>query len=189
MCGGGGGNEPKEMESKLALAEQAANALQRYGSTFVPLENAYIQDTLNQFGQPAYDRSMAAATTQTAGIYEGGLRDLNRGAFNRGFDPMSGAFQGESNALRSAQARGMGLAGADAGLGNTDAAYQGLANVIKMGQGLQTEAVSGNIERLQSSVDRAGSQAERDFARSSSIQNIAGNAFGMGARYGLGGGG
>jgi len=53
MCGGGG-YEEKEPESKTALARQAANALRRYGEVFIPLENAFIQDSLNSFGDDAY---------------------------------------------------------------------------------------------------------------------------------------
>jgi hypothetical protein len=83
----------------------------------------------------------------------------------------------------------MGLAGSDAGLSYTDAAYQNLGNVIQMGQGLQTQAVSGNIDRMQSSLDRAGSAAKRDFANSQSIASIAGTGAGMAAGYGLGGAG
>lgn len=188
MCGGGGDNRVEELESKMALAQQAAISLQRYGSTFVPLENAFIQDQFDRFGDQAYNDVMGRAATQTSAIYEEGLADLNRGAFQRGYDPTSGAYQGESGALRAAQARGVGLATAGAGLDNTDAAYEGLGNVIAMGQGLQTNAMQGNIDRLQSGLDRATAQAERDFARSSSIQQIAGTGAGMAANYGLGGG-
>jgi hypothetical protein len=186
MCGGGGDTRVAEQESKMALAEQAAVSLQRYGETFVPLENAFIADQFQRFEQPAYDNMMGRASTQASSIYEEGLADLNRGAFQRGFDPNSGAYQAESGALRAAQARGMGLSAAGAGIDNTDAAYEGLGNVIAMGQGLQTNTMSGNIDRLQSGLDRASAQAERDFARSSSIQQIAGTGAGMAASYGLG---
>lgn len=189
MCGGGGDTRVEELESKMALAEQAAVNLQRYGETFVPLENAYIQDQFDRFGEGAYNDMMGRAASQTTSIYEDGLTDLNRGAFQRGYDPTSGAYQAESGALRAAQARGVGLATAGAGLANTDAAYEGIGNVIAMGQGLQTNTVAGNIDRLQSGLDRASAQAERDFARSSSIQQIVGTGAGMTANYGLGGNG
>ena len=185
MCGGGGGSEPKEQESKMALAEQAAISLQRYGDTFVPLENMYIQDTLNRFGDDAYIDSMGRASTGTSAIYEGGMDNLNRGAFARGLDPTSGSYQQESGALRDAQARGMGLASANAGISNTDQAYSGLGNVVRMGQGLQTDAMEGNVALMASGIERAGAQAEKDFAKSSSIQNIVGTGAGMTAAYGL----
>lgn len=187
MCGGGGDNRVAELESKMALAEQAAVNLQRYGETFVPLENAFIQDQFDRFEPEAYNNMMGRASTQASSIYEEGIDDLNRGAFQRGIDPTSGAYQSESGALRAAQARGMGLSAAGAGIDNTDAGYQGLGNVIAMGQGLQTNTMTGNIDRLQSGLDRAQAQAERDFAKSSSIQQIVGTGAGMTAGYGLGG--
>ena len=187
---GGGGDGPEELESKSALAEQAANALRRYGQTFVPLENMFIQDTMDMFDPNASANAMAMAQNQTSSIYEQGLGDMQSAQFNMGLDPTSGRVKKESSALREAQARGMGLAGAGAGIDYTDAAYQGLGNVINMGQGLQTNAMSGNIDRLQSGLDRSGAQAKSDFARSSSLQSIAGTGAGMAyGSYGLGGGG
>ena len=187
MCFGGGGDKPREVESKNALAQQAANALSRYGDVFVPLENMYINDTKAMFADGASDLSMAATQNQTAAIYEQGFGDMRGAQFQMGLDPNSGRALGESNALREAQARGMGLAGSDAGLASTDAAYQNLSNVIQMGQGLQAQAVDGNISRMQGSLDRADSAAQRDFANSQSIASIAGTGAGMAAGYGLGG--
>jgi len=186
MCGGGG-DSPREMESKTALAQQAANALQRYGDIFVPLENMYINDTKSMFADGASDEAMASAQNQTSAIYEEGFGDMRGAQFQMGLDPMSGRAQGESSALREAQARGMGLAGSDAGISYTDSAYANLGNVVQMGQGLQSQAVDGNISRMASSLDRAGAAAERDFAKSQSIASIAGTGAGMAAGYGLGG--
>ena len=183
--GGGDARDPKEAESRLALAQQAAIQYNRYQDTFVPLENMFIDDARSQFDTVNYDSAMGRASTQTAGIYERGLQDMQGAAFNRGFDPSSGAFQGESSALRAAQARGMGLASADAGISNTDRGYQMLGGVVSMGQGLANEAMAGQIDVAQTGVDRATRQAEQDFMRSSSLQNMAGTATGMAAGYGL----
>ena len=187
---GGGGDGPEELESKQALAEQSANALRRYGQTFVPLENMFIEDTQRMFDYEASQSAMAMAQNQTSSLYEQGLGDMSANQFKMGLDPTSGRAQNESSALREAQARGMGLAGASAAIDYTDAAYQGLGNVINMGQGLQTNAMSGNVDRLQAGLDRSGAQAKSDFAKSSSLQSIAGTGAGMAyGSYGLGGGG
>lgn len=183
--GGGSQKDPKEAESRLALAQQAAIQYNRYQDTFVPLENMFIDDARSQFDTVNYDNAMSRASNQTAAIYEQGLADMQGAAFNRGFDPTSGAFQEESSALRAAQARGMGLSAADAGISNTDRGYQMLGGVVQMGQGLANEAMAGQIDVAQTGVDRATRQAERDFMRSSSLQNIAGTATGMAAGYGL----
>lgn len=185
---GGGGGKPEELESKEALAQQAAISLQRYGEVFVPLENQYIQSTLNQFSDQNYDSSMGRAATQAAGVYEEGMADFQNAAMmQRGLDPSMGAYQGESAALRTAQARGMGQAMSDAGMTNTDQAYQGLANIVKMGQGLATDSMSGQMQLAQNQMDRVTAQRDRDFGASSSLRNVAGTVTGMGAgtAYGL----
>jgi hypothetical protein len=186
---GGGGGGPEELESKKALAEQSANALRRYGQTFVPLENMFIEDTKRMLDYDASENAMAMAQNQTSSLYEQGIGDMQAAQFSMGLDPTSGRATKESSALREAQARGMGLAGAGASIDYTDAGYQGLGNVINMGQGVQTNAVDGSINRLQAGLDRSGAQAKSDFARSSSLQSIAGTGAGMAyGSYGLGGG-
>ena len=179
---GGGGGKPEELESKKALAEQAAISLQRYGQIFVPLENQYIQSTLNQFSEQAYQNPMGQAATQAAGAYETGMQDFQNAAMmQRGLDPSMGAYQNESAALRTAQARGVGQAMTDAGLTNTDRAYQGLSNIVKMGQGLATDTMQGSMEVAQNQMDRVTAQAQRDFGASSSLRNVAGTVAGTGA--------
>ena len=183
--GGGDPKDPKEAESRLALAQQAAVSLRRYGETFVPLENMMIADTQRSLQSDAYQAPMTRAVQGTAAIYEPAQADMARGAFRRGIDPGSGAFQGESGALAQAKARGMGLSGADAGITQTDRGLQGLSNVVAMGQGLATDAMSGQIDVAQRSLDRSMAQAQRDFGASSSLQNLFGTAAGMAAGYGL----
>lgn len=187
MCGGGGSNLPEERESQRALAESARFSIQRYGDNFVRLENMMIGEATNYFDNYAtnYASPMGSATTQTAGLYERGINDMQQAGFQRGYDPSSGAFQGESDSLRAAQARGMGLAGASAGVASTDRGYEQLSNVVAMGQGLASQAVQGQVDSAQLGVDRATAQAGQDFMRSSSLQNFAGTATGMAAGYGL----
>ena len=116
MCGGGGGYEEKEPESKLALAQQAAISLQRYGETFVPLENAFIQDNLNAFGESAYKGSMGRASNQVAQMYENQMPDYQKGIFTAGIDPTSGAYQGKIDSIQKAKARSMGQGISAAGI-------------------------------------------------------------------------
>jgi hypothetical protein len=189
---GGGDYEPEESEAKLALAEQAAISLQRYGDVFVPLENQFIESSFRRFDDQAYDSAIGQAQTQAMGLYERAIQDQQSAAFGRGFDPTSGAFQGESEALRAAQARGVGLAGANAGIDNTDQAYAGLTGVVRMGQGLATDAMSGQIDLAQNALDRGNAQARQDFQNISSLRSLAGTGAGIASGYGLnnyGGGG
>ena len=83
---GGGGGGPEELESKKALAEQSANALRRYGQTFVPLENMFIEDTKRMFDYDASENAMAMAQNQTSSLYEQGLGDMQSAQFNMGLE-------------------------------------------------------------------------------------------------------
>jgi len=181
MCGGGGGYEEKEQASKLALAEQAATSLRRYGDVFVPLENAFIQDNLNAFGNEAYQQPMGDAMNQTLGLYEDKLPSYQNQLFQAGIDPTSGAYGGKMDSIYQATARSVGQAGGNAAVGQTDKAYQGLTNVVRAGQGLQTETIQGNVSRLSDSMSLAKTQADADFVKRQGAQNIAGTVVGAGA--------
>lgn len=187
MCGGGGGAEEfDELESKRALAEQAAIQLRQYGEVFVPLENQFIADQQAKFGENQYQDVMGRASTGTTSLYEQGMQNAIQGSISRGFNPASGAFQGESMALREAQARAVGQTAGAAGLGQTDSAYQGLGQVVAMGQGQSSDAMMGNIDRLRGDLDLAEERARMDFNKSQSYKSIVGTGAGMATAGGMG---
>tara|TARA_R110000822_G_scaffold41884_7_gene114428 strand:- start:384 stop:956 length:573 start_codon:yes stop_codon:yes gene_type:complete len=178
MCGGGGGYEEKEPASKLALAQQAATSLQRYGEIFVPLENAFIQDSLNAFGDSGFKAVQGESSTNIASMYEQKLPAYEQEMFQGGIDPTSGAYSGKIDSIRTAQARSMGQGVSQAGIGRTDNAYRGLQNVVRAGQGLQTEVMQGNVSRMNDQMALAGNQAESDFQSRSQTGEIAGTVAG-----------
>ena len=185
MCLSGGGDKPEESEAKLALAETAAVNLKKYGELFVPLENMYIDKAMGSFDDANYGDLMGQASTRASGVYETGVADARNAAFGRGLDPTSGAFTGESDALRTAQARAMGETASDAGLFQTDRGYNRLANVVKMGQGLAGEVQDSYMDLGKNQLSALETQAEKDFSKSASLQNLAGTAAGVGVGYGL----
>ena len=181
--GGGGDTRVRAPESQQALAEQAAINLRRYGEIFVPLENQFMETTMATFDQPNYDRAAGMASTRTAGLYEEGLADFQDAAFQRGLDPSSGAYGAESSALRTAMARGMGTAMADSGMSNTDQGLAGLTAIVRQGQGLQNDAMQGQMDLASNQLGRASSRAQNAFSNNSSIAGAFGTAAGMGAGY------
>lgn len=185
MCGGGGSNLPEERDSRLALAQSSAVMYNRFQNVFGKFEDMAIADATGQFDDRNYNSAMAGASNVAQGIYEQGQQDQTRAIYNRGYDPSSGAAQTESAALATAKQRGMGLSSASAGADNTDRGFQKLAGVVNIGQGLANESMSGRIDLAQTSTDRLSRQAEQDFARSSSLQNIAGTGAGVAAGIGL----
>lgn len=181
---GGDEYEPEESEAKLALAEQAAVMMQRYGDIFVPLENSYIESSFRQFGDQAYDSAMGRATSRAAGLYEDAAQDLLATNIQAGLDPTSGRFQGDSQALMAAKARGVGEAGANAGINQTDAAYGNIANIVRMGQGLASDATAGAIDVANNAFDATRTEALDDFSRISGLRNMAGTFTGGLAGFG-----
>ena len=178
MCGGGGGSDPKEQESKLALAKQAANSLKRYGQIFVPLENAFIQDNLDAFGDQAYESGMGQTNSAVSAMYEEKMPEYQAEIFQGGIDPTAGAYHGKIDSINSAKARSMGQAGANAGISQTDNAYAGLQNIVAAGQGLQTEAMQGNVGRMNDQLALANKQAESYFQKRNATAEIAGTVAG-----------
>ena len=94
------------------------------------------------------------------------------------------------DSIYQAASRSVGQGAANAGLGQTDKAYQGLSNVVRAGQGLQAENIQSNVGRLSNQMDLASDRADKDFATRSSTNNIAGTVAGAGAGiyYNSGGG-
>ena len=173
---GGGDTRVKEPESQQALAEQAAISLRRYGEIIVPLENQFMETTMETFNDQNYADAMGRASSRVAGIYERGLNDFEQTAMNKGIDPSSGRFMAESSALRAAQARGMGTGMADSGMGNTDQGLAGLTSIVRQGQGLET---------ANNQTGRAINQANMDFQNNNSLASVAGTAVGATAGYTL----
>lgn len=182
---GGGDTRVREPESQLALAERAAMDLRRYGGTFVELENSLMDSTNRMFDTFAYNDVMGQAATRSDAVYERGLADFNNAAFQRGLDPSSGAYIAESEALREAQARSRGGAMADSGITNTDQGLAGLANIVQMGQGRETEAMQAQASLARDQLSDITSRAQNQFSRNSSISGAYGTGLGMTAGYAL----
>ena len=123
--GGGGDTRVREPRSQRALAEQAVVASQRYGQIVVPVRNQFMAQTRDFLDNDQnFTNVMGEASTRALGIYEKGFDDFNRAAFNKGNDPGSGAYQGQSKAIRTAMERGVGGAMGDAGMATTDQGFE-----------------------------------------------------------------
>jgi len=191
MCfGGGDADKPEESRAKLAMAEAAAYNIRRYGELYVPVENMAINDAMTSFDLAAdgsqnvdYQSAIGDSVGRANQVYGEGIADTQALAFGRGLDPTSGAFMAESDALRSAQAKAMGEVGTNAGNQVTTGGFQKLENMSALGRGLETKAYDSMSTVAQNEQSALEQQADRDFANSSSVANIAGTAGGI--AYGL----
>lgn len=168
---GGGGKRPNETEEQRALAEIAAQRFNRYKQVFAPLEDQYIQQVFDVRDQGNYETAGGLASAE----FQRGFQTANENAaaqmFQQGVDPSAGAFQGNSAALRRAQAVKQGLGVSGAKVANTDRFYQGLKGVIGMGQGQATNAISGLSDIAQSAQEKANAQAESSFQSNSALRS------------------
>lgn len=182
--GGGGDTRVREPRSQRALAEQAAVAAQRYGQIVVPVRNQFMAQTRDFLDNDQnFTGTMGEASTRALGIYEQGFGDFNRAAFNKGYDPGSGAYQGQSKAIRTAMERGVGGAMGDAGMATTDQGFGRMLGTVMEGQGLQSDTLQGNAALAQSQTRMLGSEAQTAYNRSSALGGAIGMGLGMGAGY------
>jgi hypothetical protein len=179
--GGGSPDRPDESEAYRALAEQSATYFNRYKDVFVPLENQYIQSVFDAGSGAAYQDATDSATSITQAQFDDRIGGLQSGMLAKGVDPSSGRFQaGTADAFEKLGAI-RGLAGADAGLNNTDRFVGGIQNVVKMGQGLASEAMQGQIGLASTAEDKIRSQFATDFADDQQRSQALGTAAGMAA--------
>jgi len=96
----------------------------------------------------------------------------------QGVDPSSGAYEGNSAALRRAQAVGQGLGVSGAKVANTDRFYQGLRGITAIGQGQAADAITGMGDIAKTARENANRDAENSFNSSGMIRS--GVAAGLG---------
>ena len=182
--GGGSAEQPDETPAYRALAEQSAEYFNRYQSVFRPLEDMYIQQVFQADDASQYQKAMDAGSNAAQREFSPQLQKLQAGLLAKGgVTPTSGRFSGGLQDGYSKLGTARGLLAADAGINNTDRYLGGVQNVIKMGQGVASEAMQGQIGLTRAAEDKARSQAMTDFADQMQGQNALGTAAGMGAGY------
>lgn len=178
--GGGGSTQVKDTAAQKKLASIAAQRFNLYQKYYVPLENQFIGEVQAMSGDAAYKDVEGVISASLNPQFQNARNVVNQRLFSQNVDPSSGRFSAASVDLTNEQGRGMGL-GVAAGLsGQTDRYYQGLQNIVAMGQGQAGTAMSGlgDIAGFAGNVARSQSRGELDkyMAR----QEQAGTAIGTG---------
>jgi len=185
MSGGGDPKTPSESGAYKALAKQSATYFNRYQEIFVPLENSYIDSVLDMGSKNNYDTAAGTANSTFTAAYNPEILKQQRQMLSQGVDPSSGKFQSASQQSFGNYGQAMGLGMADASSTNTDRMYGGMTNLVKMGQGLSTEAIQGQIGATASSESKARSAAQTDFVGSQATESMIGTGTGIAAGYGF----
>ena len=188
LMGGGGSTKIKDTASQKALANIAAKRFNLYQQYYVPLENQFMQDVFGMLDQSAFENVSGFVNALQQPQFQAARRDMERAAFSQGVDPTSGQFQARGEAMGQAQARGMGLGTAEALSGQTDRYYQGLQNIIAMGQGQAGQAISGLSDVGDIASKRAAAEAKTGLSNYLGRQQMLGSAVGTGVGIGMAGG-
>ena len=187
MSGGGGSTEIKDTPAQKSLARIAAQRFNLYQQYFVPLENQFISDVFAMRSPSAYKNVEGFVNAIQQPEFQKARQQLEQQQFQQGIDPTSGQFRGVSEQFTQTQARGMGLGTAEALSGQTDRYYQGLQNIIALGEGQAGQTMSGLADVADIARRRATAEAKTDFAQSSMLGEVAGTGLGLGAGYYFGG--
>lgn len=169
-----GKSDPKRLDEtaeERALAEISAQRFNRYKEVFAPLEDQYIQQVMDVRNQGNYEQAGGLAAAEYQRSFQTAQDNLTNEMVQQGVDPSSGAFQGNSAALRRAQAVRQGLGVSGAKVANTDRFYKGLQGVIAMGQGQAAESIGGMADIAKTAQEKAASSAESAFQTSSAVRS------------------
>ena len=177
---GGGKAEIKDTAAQKALASIAARRFNLYQKTFVPLENQFITDVYAMMDPQAFNNVAGLVNAVQQPQFQSARKNFQDQGFAQGMDPTSGQYQARAAQMTQNQAAGMGMGVAQGLSGQVDRYYQGMSNIVQMGQGQagQTMAGLGDIARQAQSV--AGAQARTSQASNLANQQMIGSAIGTG---------
>jgi len=183
MSGGGGSTKIKDTKAQKALASIAAQRFNLYQQYYVPLENQYMSDVFAMKSPAAFENVEGFVNALQQPEFQAGRRQMQQRAFSMGADPTSGQYQAAASQMQQAQAQGMGRGTAEALSGQVDRYYQGMQNIIAMGQGQAGQAMSGLGDVGALGLERSKAIASRDMSSYTSGLGAIGTAAGLG--YGV----
>lgn len=182
MSGGGGGDgRVKDTAAQKALASIAAQRFNLYQQYYVPLENEFMNSVFSMKDPSAFANVEGFVTSLQQPEFQDARSQMQRQAFAAGADPTSGQYQARAQQMQNTQARGMALGTAEGLSGQLDRYYQGMGNIIAMGQGQAGSAISGISDVGELAQRRAISEAQQEFRRSEAGRTIVGQGLGLGA--------
>ena len=176
--------------SQKALASIAAQRFNLYQQYYVPLENQYIGEVYSMMDPSAFDSVSGFVNAATQPQFQAAARNMQSMAFQRGIDPQSGQYQARAEDLARVQARGQSEGLVQGLSSQVDRYYQGMQNIVAMGQGQAGQAITGLGEIGRQAQSVAGARARTalagDLARGQMLGTAVGTGIGL---YGMNSGG
>ena len=174
MSGGGGSGKIKDTEAQKALASIAAKRFNLYQQFYVPLENQFMSSVFEMTSPESFQNVEGYINALQQPEFQAARRNMQQAAFTSGVDPTSGQYQ----------ARGMSQGAAEGLSAQLDRYYQGMQNIIAMGQGQAGQAMAGLGDVGELAQRRAEAAAKQSMSRYESGLGALGTAAGLGYGYG-----
>lgn len=183
--GGGGDNKIDETPEQRAQAEVAMMQWKDYLSKYRPFEDAFMEDVDRMNTGQQYNQAAGLAAVPVESEFSTAVRDTSRAMVGGGLNPNSGAFKSNLSKLDRAKSTTKADNMNQAQVGQQNRYVSGISNIVRMGQGQETEAVQGYGDLATNSARKASNDAGIALNNRRDNQQLAGAVVGAGTRYGL----
>lgn len=183
--GGGGDNKIEETPEQRAQAEVAMMQWKDYLNKYRPFEDAFMEDVDRMNTGQQYNQVAGLAAVPVESQFSTAVRDTSRAMVSGGLNPTSGAFKSNLSKLDRAKSTTKADNMNQAQVGQQNRYVSGISNIVRMGQGQETEAVQGYGDLATNSARKASNDAGIALNNRRDNQQLAGAVVGAGTRYGL----
>ena len=183
--GGGGDNKIEETPEQRAQAEVAMMQWKDYLNKYRPFEDAFMEDVDRMNTGQQYNQAAGLAAVPVESEFSTAVRDTSRAMVGGGLNPNSGAFKSNLSKLDRAKSTTKADNMNQAQVGQQNRYVGGISNIVRMGQGQETEAVQGFGDLASMSSRKAYNDANNALNNRRDNQQLAGAVVGAGTRYGL----
>ena len=183
--GGGGDNKIEETPEQRAQADVAMMQWKDYLSKYRPFEDAFMEDVDRMNTGQQYNQAAGLAAVPVESEFSTAVRDTSRAMVGGGLNPNSGAFKSNLSKLDRAKSTTKADNMNQAQVGQQNRYVSGISNIVRMGQGQETEAVQGFSDLSSMSSRKAYNDANNALNNRRDNQQLAGAVVGAGTRYGL----
>ena len=183
--GGGGDNKIEETAEQRAQADVAMMQWKDYLSKYRPFEDAFMEDVDRMNTGQQYNQVAGLAAVPVESQFSTAVRDTSRAMVSGGLNPNSGSFKSNLSKLDRAKSTTKADNMNQAQVGQQNRYVSGISNIVRMGQGQETEAVQGFSDLSSMSSRKAYNDANNALNNRRDNQQLAGAVVGAGTRYGL----
>ena len=182
---GGDDSKIEETEQQKASAEVAMSQWKDYLEKYRPFEDSYMEDVDRMNTNQQYNQVAGLAAVPVESQFSTAVRDTSRAMVRGGLNPTSGAFKSNLSKLDRAKSTTKADNMNQAQVGQQNRYVSGISNIVRMGQGQETEAVQGYGDLATNSARKASNDAGIALNNRRDNQQLAGAVVGAGTRYGL----